>query len=135
MEQVKTANILGLDSEMLECPCKDASGRLAYDSKPYIVVFELLKELAPSGVHLELWDQRVYLLPIDGLLLLQRSCDRCPEECFIEICNQTFNLSVHMFSVLKYSTEFSSKGYNAGRISPSVFAFRVTTSYFCRKNI
>ena len=94
VKQVETAYIFGFYTEMLEGSAKDSSGGLAYNSKPYVVVLKPLKKMFPSGIHLELWNERVDLLPIDGFGLLEISCNSSTEEGFIEVCDETFDLCV-----------------------------------------
>ena len=104
--------VFRFDSEMLECSGEDAPSGLAHDCKPYIIILQPLEQIGPTRIHLELRDEGVDFLPINRLFLLKRSCDSCSEEGFVKICNQTFNLFIHIILLLYILYRTPPIGYN-----------------------
>ena len=105
MEHVKTSYILRFNAKMFECSCKKSSWGLTYNSKSDLVIFKPGKKFGPTKVHLELRYERVDFVPVNrsGVSCFSRDC--CSEKGFIEIGNQTFNLSIHkQILVLIYYT-------------------------------
>ena len=90
---------------MLECSGQNSTGSLTDNGKSDPIFFKPGKQFSPTRVHLELWDQRVDFVPVNrsGVSCFSRDC--CSEKGFIEIGNQTFNLSIHkQILVLIYYT-------------------------------